>query len=68
MFPGRLILDSMHVSERSRDLMAEAARERQAIQAQAARRIVPTFGEAVRWTVGVRVIRAGERIRGSAAA
>ena len=66
MFPGRLYLDSMHAAERSRDLMAEAARERQAIEAQAARRIVPTFGEAVRWTVGVGVIRAGERIRGSA--
>lgn len=65
MYPGRLILDSMHAAERSRDLIAEAARERTIIQAQAARRVVPTFGDAVRWTVGVQVIRAGQRIRGA---
>ena len=65
MYPGRLVLDSMYVSERSRDLIAQAAHARTITQANTARRVVPTFGSAVRWTVGVQVIRAGERIRGA---
>ena len=65
MYPGHLVVDGMYASERTRDLIAEAAHARTITQVQTGRRIVPTFGDAVRWTVGVRVIRAGERLRGS---
>lgn len=68
MYPGHYAIDTLAAQTRSRDLLAEAAHERRLAQAQTAGRIVPTVRPAVRWTVGVQVIRAGERIRGTATA
>ena len=66
MYPGHYAIDSLAVETRSRDFLAEAAHERRL--AQAAGRIIPTVRPAARWTIGVRVIRAGERIRGTSPA
>ena len=47
---------------RHADLQAEAERDRQFAQARAARGIAISFGDAVRRAIGVRVVRAGERL------
>ena len=64
-YPGHPTINYLHVSGRGRDLLAEAEQARQVAQTPAAKRIVPTFRNAVRWTVGVQLIRAGERIQGA---
>ena len=61
-------LDSLHAAGRHHDLRVEAERDRQFAQARAPHRVVTTFRGAVRWAVGVQVIRAGERIRGASSA
>ena len=67
-FVAHPTINSFHAAGRHHDLRVEAERDRQVAQARATHRVVTTFRGAVRWAVGVQVIRAGERIRGASPA